>query len=301
MSKPSKSLRRQHASAGAGFLMATPALVLVLVFVVLPIAFTVLFSVAKGPGFGLTGFVGLKNFLRLLSDSRFFDLSDFSGALVNSLLWMVVAVPVVMVIGFVVALIAEQSRHEGLVRSAFFLPMVISGTAVSIIWLFVYAPSPQVGLLNAATGGTQSWLGDPNTVNVSLMAAWIWGQTGISVVIIAAALKGVPTDMIEAARIDGANSWRIFWQITLPAIRIPLSFLLTTQLVQVLKVFDVVFVMTQGGPAGSSRTLAMYFYETTFLSTNPQYGAAIVLAMSLLIGVAFWAARRVTAGGSNAA
>jgi alpha-glucoside transport system permease protein len=281
--------------------MATPALVLVLVFVVLPIAFTVLFSVAKGPGFGLTGFVGLKNFLRLLSDSRFFDLSDFSGALVNSLLWMVVAVPVVMVIGFVVALIAEQSRHEGLVRSAFFLPMVISGTAVSIIWLFVYAPSPQVGLLNAATGGTQSWLGDPNTVNVSLMAAWIWGQTGISVVIIAAALKGVPTDMIEAARIDGANSWRIFWQITLPAIRIPLSFLLTTQLVQVLKVFDVVFVMTQGGPAGSSRTLAMYFYETTFLSTNPQYGAAIVLAMSLLIGVAFWAARRVTAGGSNAA
>ena len=213
---------------------------------------------------------------------------------------MVLAVPAVILIGLLVALAADRSRLEALIRGAFFLPMVISGTAVGIIWLFVYAPNPNIGLLNAVIGGSQSWLGDPNTVNPSLIAAWVWAQTGVSVVIIAAALKGVPADIVEAARVDGAEGWRLFWNITLPSIRIPLAFLLTTQLVQVLKVFDVVFVMTTGGPAGLSRTLALYFYQTTFTSVNPEYGAVIVLAMSLLILVAFRIARRTTEGEANA-
>lgn len=202
--------------------------------------------------------------------------------------------PAVIVIGLVVALAADRARFQSLIRGAFFLPMVKSGTVVGIIWLFVFAPNPDVGLLNAMTGGKQSWLGDPVTVNGSLMAAWIWAQTGISVVIIAAALKGVPVNLTDAARVDGANAWRVFWHVTLPSIRIPMAFLVTTQLVQVLKVFDVVFVMTGGGPAGLSRTLALLFYEQTFESINPQYGAAIVVILSVLIIAAFAIARRLS-------
>lgn len=290
-----RSLLRNE-SAKAGLLLIAPALALVLLFQVLPVVYTLRLSVAEGPGFHMTGYVGLDNYERLFNDSKFLKTNRFppKGALINSIQWMVFAVPAVILIGLIVALAADRARFQSLIRGAFFLPMVISGTVVGIIWLFVFAPNPDVGLLNAMSGGKQSWLGDPDTVNGALMAAWIWAQTGISVVIIAAALKGVPVDLIDAARVDGASGWRVFWHVTLPSIRIPMAFLVTTQLVQVLKVFDVVFVMTGGGPAGLSRTLALLFYEQTFESINPQYGAAIVVILSLLIVAAFAVARQLS-------
>jgi alpha-glucoside transport system permease protein len=277
-------------------LLVVPALALVLLFLVLPVFYTLRLSVAEGPGFHMTGFVGLKNYDRLFSDLTFLNTAKFppKGALINSLQWMVFAVPAVTLIGLVVALVADRSRFQTLIRGVFFLPMVISGTVIGNIWLFVFAPTPNVGLLNAMTGGAQSWLGDPKTVNYALMVAWIWGSTGVSVVIIAAALKGIPVEIVEAARVDGATGWRLFWHVTLPSIRAPMSFLLVTQLVQVLKVFDVVYVMTGGGPAGLSRTLALLFYEQTFVSLNPQYGAAIVVIMSVVIVLVFSITRRAT-------
>ena len=294
-----KITKKRLEAIGPGLLLVTPALAAVLVFQVLPVLYTLRLSVAEGPGFKLTGFVGLDNYKRLFTDYKFLSFNNFSpkGALVNSLEWMLVAVPAVILIGLIIALVADRSRYQAIIRGFFFLPMVISGTVVGIIWLFVFAPNPDIGLLNALTGSNQAWLGNPGTVNTSLMSAWIWGQTGMSVIIIAAALKGVPVDIIEAAKVDGAHGFRLFWHITLPSIRIPLAFLLTTQLVQVLKVFDIVYVMTSGGPAGMSRTLALLFYEQTFISLNPQYASAVVVVMSLIIMIAFSITRR--AGGEE--
>ncbi|MFZ2097629.1 MAG: sugar ABC transporter permease [Anaerolineales bacterium] len=293
---------RRSESARSGLLFVIPALVLVLLFLVLPILYTIRLSVAKGPGFQMTGFIGLQNYDRLFSDRAFLATAKYppTGALINSLQWMVFAVPAVTLIGLIVALVADHSRFQTFIRGAFFLPMVISGTVIGIIWTFVFAPTPSVGLLNAITGGAQSWLGDPKVVNYSLMAAWIWGSTGYSVVIIAAALKGISIEIVDAARVDGAHGWSLFWHITLPSIRVPMSFLLVTQLVEVLKVFDVVFVMTRGGPAGLSRTLALLFYEQSFVYFNPQYGAAIVVIMSVVIVVVFSITRRISEGGANA-
>lgn len=289
---PGRKRARRH-SAGAGAALAAPALVLVFVFLIVPVGYTIRLSMAKGPGFNLNGFVGLANYRRLLKDPAFFSHADgFSGALVNSLMWMAFALPACMIIGLIVAMVADKSRFETVIRGAFFLPMVLSGTVLGIIWLFVYSPSPELGLLNAALGTDRSWLGDPETVNPALMTAWVWAATGMSVVIIAAALKGVPETLIEAAKLDGANARQVFWHVTLPSIRLPLSFLLTTQLVQVLKVFDVVYVMTHGGPAGSSRTLALMFYDQTFTSLRPQYGAAVVTVMSIVIVIAYLLARQ---------
>lgn len=299
-----RTLRRsldRHESILAGGLLAAPAVLLVLVFQVLPVFYTLRLSMAEGPGFNLEGFVGFENFNRLFSDRAFLNISRFppQGSLINSIQWLVFAVPAVMFIGMIVALATDRSRFQALIRGVFFLPMVISGTVVGIIWLFVFAPNPDVGLLNAITGGSQSWIGDPNTVNPSLMAAWVWGQTGMSVVIISAALKGISEEVVEAARVDGAHGWRMFWHITLPSIRTPLAFLLTTQMVQVMKVFDVVFVMSGGGPAGLSRTLALFFYEKTFVALNPQYGAAIVVIMSLLIILIFTITRKAGEEGAD--
>lgn len=290
-SVPRRKSRRQ--SAGAGALLLAPALILVLLFLVVPVGYTIRLSMAKGPGFNLNGFVGLANYQRLAVDPNFFSTVDGpSGALVNSVLWMLLALPACILIGLAVALAADKQKFESIIRGAFFLPMVLSGTVLGIIWLFVYSPSPQLGLLNAALRTDKSWLGDAATVNPALMAAWVWGATGLSVVIIAAALKGVSEDLIEASRLDGANRRQIFWYVTLPSIRLPLSFLLTTQLVQVLKVFDVVYVMTGGGPAGASKTMALMFYEQTFSSLKPQYGAAVVTVMSIVIVIAYLIARQ---------
>jgi alpha-glucoside transport system permease protein len=288
-------------SAWWGLFLVVPAVILLFTFQILPILYTIRLSVAENYGFQVKGFVGLDNYIRLFSDNRFLSATSSppTGALMNTVHWVMIAVPLVIILGLLVALAADHSRHQKLIRGAFFLPMTISGTAVAVMYLFVYAPNPDIGLLNAALNLNQAWLGDPNTVNPSLMAAWIWGQTGMSVVIIAAALKGISTEMIEAARIDGAQGWSMLWYITLPSIRTQMSFLLVTQLVQVLKVFDIVYVMTNGGPAGVSRTMALLFYDQTFDFGNPQYGAATVVIMSLIIALLFTISRRTGKQGKN--
>lgn len=302
MKIPNKLKRsQQRHSVLPGLLMAAPALLAVVIFQIIPILYTIRLSVSEKAGFSVKGFVGLQNFARLISDRKFINLSHIpeaipTGALVTSLQWMVFAVPTVILIGMIVALAADHARFQSIIRGAFFLPMVISGTVIGIVWLFVYTPNLRIGLLNAILKSSHSWLGDPKLVNASLMGAWIWSQTGMSVVIIAAALKGVPKDLLDAGKVDGANAWKRYWHITLPSIRIPLSFLLVTQLVQVLKVFDVVYVMTGGGPAGLSRTLALFFYQQTFEYMNPQYGAAIVVVMSLVIVIAFKITRKIGEG-----
>lgn len=297
-SVPRKKVRRQSAWAGALFL--APALILVVLFLVVPVGYTIRLSMAKGPGFNLNGFVGLANYQKLARDPAFFSTADgLSGALINSTMWMLFALPACILIGLAVAMVADKNKFEYIIRGAFFLPMVLSGTVLGIIWLFVFSPSPELGLLNATLRTDRSWLGDPTTVNPALMASWVWAATGLSVVIIAAALKGVSEDLLEAARLDGANARQVFWHVTLPSIRLPLSFLLTTQLVQVLKVFDVVYVMTNGGPAGASRTMALMFYEQTFSSLKPQYGAAVVTVMSIVIIIAYLLARSTGKDATN--
>ncbi len=301
--------RKQRRSSNlSGLLLAAPALILVLAFQLVPVLYTLRLSVAEPTGFKLKGYVGFENFVKLFSDNKFLNLEDFpasfpTGALVVSLKWIIVAVPAVIIIGMIVALVADNvnlsfvdkrnRRLQALVRSTFFLPMVISGTVIGIIWMFMYAPSPKIGFLNAVLHGSYSWLGDPELVIPSQIAAWVWSQCGMSVIILSAALKGVSQDLLDAGKVDGTTSWQRFWHITVPSIRQPISFLLVTQLVQVLKVFDVVYVTTEGGPAGMSRTMALLFFEQTFRFMKPQYGAAIVTIMSLIIVTVFSITRKI--------
>jgi alpha-glucoside transport system permease protein len=165
--------------------------------------------------------------------------------------------------------------------------MAISATAVGIIWLFVYSPDTNQGVLNAILHGFGhspiSWLGRPDTVNYALIFAYIWASTGFVMVVLSAAIKGIPSEILEAARADGAGEWPIFWRIIVPMLSLPISIVTIWLFINVIKLFDLIYVMTGGGPGTSSRVIAFSMYYETFPNGQPGYGAAVAVIMLLLV------------------
>jgi alpha-glucoside transport system permease protein len=175
------------------------------------------------------------------------------------------------------------------VKSVVFLPMAIAATAVAVIWLFVYSPDPSIGLLNAIASFFNphfdpiAWTGRRTTVNYAVIIANIWAQTGFAMVVLSAALKGIPRELIEAAKVDGANEFSVFRRITLPMLNLPIAVVTVTLVINVLKVFDIIYIMTQGGPRGASRVIAYTMYVETFQGGRAGYGSAVAVIMLLLI------------------
>ena len=165
--------------------------------------------------------------------------------------------------------------------------MAIAATALAIIWNFVYAPDPNIGLLNAIldpfTERGISWLGNPSLVNAALIAAGTWGSVGFATVILSAALKSIPTEVLEAARTDGANERQIFFRIIIPMVSLPISVLAVTLLVNVIKLFDLIYVLTNGGPGVASRVIAFTMYYESIPGGQFGRGAAIAVVMLILL------------------
>ena len=256
-----------------------PALLLITIFLVYPVISTLRMSVDRGLGGEFTRFVGLDNYISL------FQTPSFVGSIVNNVLWTVFYTGFVILFGLFIAVIAMRVRYESVIKAIVFLPMAIAATALGVIWGFVYALDPQIGTLNALLGiirvGPVSWLGDPAFVNAALIAVGIWGSTGFATVILSAALKGIPTEILEAARTDGANEFQIFWRIIVPMVSLPISVLAVTLIVNVIKLFDIPYVMTQGGPGDASRVIAFEMYEQDFAAG--QYGKAAAVAVIMLL------------------
>ena len=221
------------------------------------------------------------------NDKNFIDFSTFppSGAIWNNILWIVFYTGFVLALGLLVATLASRVRYESLIKAIVFLPMAIAATALGVIWAFVYASDPKIGLLNALLGvarlGPISWLGDSGFVNAALIAVGIWGSTGFATVILSAALKGIPTEVLEAARTDGANEFQIFYRIIVPMVSLPISVLAVTLIVNVIKLFDIPYVMTGGGPGNASRVIAFEMYKQDF--SAGQYGKAAAVAVIMLL------------------
>jgi len=273
-----------------GVMFAAPAIIVLALFVVYPAYYTIRLAFYQSDYlFAFTGWVGLDNFKDLLTNSPdFLDLSHFppEGALINNVKWIILYITFCLVLGLGLAVLTIRVRYERLVKSIIFVPMAISATAVAVIWLLVYSPDPDIGTANAvlhAFGGNPvSWLGKTSTVNYAIILAYVWASTGFAMVVLSAALKGIPTEIIEAARVDGAGEFNIFRRIMLPMLSLPISVVSVWLFINVIKVFDIIYVMTSGGPGSSSRVIAYTMFTETF-SGRPGRGAAVAVVMLLLM------------------
>lgn len=284
--KPNVSAERTNWPAA--LLFGLPAGLLLIVFLVYPTIYTIGLAFNRGRQGAFTQWVGLENFVQLFTnDDAFINLKTFppSGAIWNNILWIIFYTGFVLALGLLVATLASRVRYESVIKAIVFLPMAIAATALAVIWKFVYAPEANLGLLNAILGifnaGPLSWLGDTSLVNAALIGAGVWASVGFATVILSAALKGIPAEILEAARTDGANERQIFFRIILPMVSLPMSVLAVTLIVNVVKLFDLIFVMTNGGPGTSSRVIAFTFYQDG-LATG-QFGKAAAVALVMLI------------------
>ena len=276
-----RSLKTESTGLGTVLLFLLPALLLLAVFIVYPVIFSLRLSLDRGLGGNISRFVGLDNYTSLLSTP------SFVNSIINNVLWIVFYTSFVIILGLIIAVIAMRVRYESVIKAIVFLPMAIAATALGVIWGFVYAVDPNIGVLNALLGilriGPISWLGDPGFVNAALIAVGIWGSTGFATVILSAALKGISTEILEAARTDGANELQIFLRIIVPMVSLPISVLAVTLIVNVIKLFDIPYVMTGGGPGDASRVIAFEMYKQDFSSGQFGKAAAVAVVMLLLL------------------
>jgi alpha-glucoside transport system permease protein len=287
---------------GTTILFLAPAGVLLLIFLIYPAIYTVLLSFNRGRNGIFNEWVGLDNYARLFADPDFLNFSTFppSGALWNNVLWLVFYVSIVIFFGLILAVVAARVRYEAVLKAIVFIPMAIAGTALAVIWKFVYSPD-NIGLLNAILGnfgiGPVSWLGDQGIVNFALIAVGIWGSVGFATVILSAAVKSIPAEVIESARVEGANERQIFFRMILPMVSLPVSVLAVTLVVNVIKLFDLIFVMTGGGPGTASQVIAFTMYQQAFGAGQWGYGAAVAVVMLILLTpIMIFNVRRFRAG-----
>lgn len=259
-----------------------PAIVVLSVYLVYPAINTFLISFKEGDDF-----VWFKNY------GTIFTNSSYLVSIRNSILWVIVVPAVAVAVGLAFSVLADKlgKRSESIAKSLIFLPMAISFVGASIVWRFIYSFRPpgfgeQIGLLNGIWSGLLgnepiAWLLQEPWNNLYLMIILIWLQTGFAMVILSSAIKAVPDDLLEAARIDGATEWQVFWRVVFPSISSTIVVVTTTIVITVWKVFDIVWVMT-GGKFGTS-VIAERMITEFFLFRNAGIGAA--LAVILFIAV----------------
>jgi alpha-glucoside transport system permease protein len=272
-------------------LFIAPAIVLLGALVLYPMIYTIVLSFGNtNAKLEVTSWVGFDNYKTLFTtDKEFLDLDVFppTGALINNLKWVVLYTSLALALGLLIAVLAARVHYESIIKAIIFVPMAIAATAVAIIWKFVYDPDPDIGSLNAiiTTFGADpvAWYGRADVVNYALIFAYVWASTGFAMVVLSAALKGISEEVIEAARTDGASDWDIFRRIQLPLLSLPMAVVTVWLLINVIKLFDIIYVMTGGGPGNASEVIAFTMYDQTFQNGEAGYGAAVAVVMLLLI------------------
>jgi multiple sugar transport system permease protein len=277
------SLERRQALAG--YLFVAPAMVIFFVFTLLPVGIAAFLSFTNYDVFTKLDWIGAVNYEDVFQDELFWR------ALWNTTTYTVWSIPLSMAIGLALALLLNQKlRGLGIYRTVYYIPVVTSMVAVAMIWIQLFDP-----LYGVISNGFEAigirginWLGDPNLAMPSIIAVSVWKVIGWNMLIYLVGLQGIPEYLKEAAAIDGANGWQTFWRITLPLLQPTTFFIFVTSLIGAFQVFDQVYVMTGGGPAGATTTLVHQIYNAAFKALDMGYAAAmsfvlfgIILVVSL--------------------
>src|SRR5258708_29518849 len=266
------------------YLWLAPALAVYAVFKLFPLISGIFISLLRWDGIKDAVFIGLTNYQRMFSDDK------LGPAFLNNLQYAVGTVIGKILISLLLAILLHQALLGRTVyRTILFMPVVLSFVVVSILWTWLY--NDQFGLINSLLrsihldGLAVQWLGDANYALLSLIFVDIWKWYGFHMVIFLAALQTIPQELYEAARVDGASRWSQFTAITLPQLRPVMVINITLALLGAFNVFDIPYIMTQGGPAGATNVLALYAYSQAFQFGKLGYGAAISYALLLLVSI----------------
>lgn len=254
-----------------------PALLFLIFFLVYPTLNTIYLSFLDAKS---EGFVGIENYVYAFTND------EMLTAFKNNLIWLILFTGCTVFFGLIIAVLVDRVKYESFAKAVIFLPQAISFVGAGVIWRFVYDYRPQLGLLNAVLNlfpnfKPVGWLVNPDTATFALIIVAIWMWTGFAMTILSAALKNVPAEILEAARIDGANEWQTFWWVTVPMISSTIAVVTTTMVINVLKVFDVVYVMTAG--RYKTNVVANQMYKELYI--NHQHGRASAIAVVLLVAL----------------
>jgi len=266
------------------WLFLFPALTALGLYLAYPVFETLRLSLSERVPGGGSQFVGLANYEQMFSESKFWE------AMRNNLLWLIVVPALSTVFGLIAAQLSDRVRWGNIAKSLIFMPMAISFVGAAVIFKLVYDTRPvdqdQIGVLNALYlffGGNQpvTWLTQVPWNSFLLMIVLVWIQTGFAMVILSAALRGIPEETIEAAIVDGANPFQVFFKIKVPQIMSTIVVVWTTITIVVLKVFDIVFAMTNG--QWETQVLANYMYDKLFRASDWGVGSASAMIIMLLV------------------
>ncbi|MFD0673827.1 carbohydrate ABC transporter permease [Cohnella sp. GCM10027633] len=276
------SVRRMRGFIALGL---APALLLFSVFVIIPIVWSAYYGFFDWKGIGSAKFIGFDNFEEVLLDPVFWK--SFKNNMLVVAASVFGQVPIALILAL---LLMRNTWLHSFIRSAVFMPMVLSSVVVGIIWSYIY--HPEIGILNflfdklGLESWKRQWLSDPDVSMYSLMVPIVWNYIGPYLIMFMAALKNIPGDMDDAAKIDGAQGARKLFSLTLPMIWDTIKVAVVLCISGSLKAFDLIYVMTGGGPAHSTELLASYMYNNTFAIYRFGYGSAVstmIILLSLLL------------------
>lgn len=288
--------------AVAGLLLSAPALAVIALFFAVPMAASLLLSVTDFDLYALADpgslrFVGLANYAAVLGDAQFWS------AMRNTAYFVVVGGPLSIAVSLAAALLvdAKLARFKGFFRTVFFLPVTTTIVAVAVVWRYLY--HPRFGLLNQALVALGfapvDWLGDPAWSMPAIILMAVWKNFGFNMIVLVAGLQGIPERLYEAAALDGAGPWRRFRSITLPMLAPTLAFVTLLTAIGYFQFFAEPYVMTQGGPAGSTRSVVLLMYEEGFRWWNLGRASAIAFLLFIVILASTLLQRRLAPQGGR--
>lgn len=275
------------------YLMLAPAMIILVGLTFFPslyMFFAAVHKISPNPDIPWQ-FVGIDNFLRLLTDSQ------FHIGLWNTIVFTVCAVTAEFLLGLGMALLLDKYiRRLTFLKTLLMLPMMLPPIAVAITWKLIY--EPQFGVLNEFMFRLglplQAWAGDANLAMFSIVVADVWQWTPFIFLLMLAGLASLPQEPYEAAAIDGASAWRQFWDLTVPFLRPVIAIALLLRVMDALRLFDLVFILTGGGPADRTKVLSLYIYQVAYRFVDPGYAAAISLVVLFgTIALSTWFIRRM--------
>ena len=261
------------------YLLCIPALLFVVIFLFVPVIENIYYSFFKWDGLSEPIFIGVRNYIKVINDY------SFVSSFINTMLWVIFTLIFPVFGGLLIAYYIRGLKFENFYKTIIYIPFTISFVATGVIWTYIYGRDLGVlnGILSIFGVDKINWLTNYPLNNFSLIIAWTWQQMGVNLVLYLMGLSTIPKEPVESAVIEGANKFQVFIYIIIPMLK-PISVVVITMaMVNSFKVFDLIYVVTRGGPAKTTETLAITMFRESFVMFNMGYGSAISIILTAII------------------